>query len=260
MPDNLNMTYKYNIPYNFAIKTGIKIILFATLIFSACDIIDVNDEIRGDAFIVDNFIDKNPLEGLYIEIEYTRDEGYTYDFLTSSITDNNGYFEIDEKIENSYLCIDCWTVANVYSDTDYSDTLGHFGFQFFDDTHGYKTIHLDTFSLSHNIWVMPRIGSLGDLEPDEISIDFYNCELIDTSLTNMTFYGAVDVNQTFTPVEIKMTMNIQHWLSYGTRELAWGSLKKDSQQIGIGSFRLEDSKHTIEGDTLYLNLDIVEAE
>ncbi len=72
----------------------------------------------------------------------------------------------------------------------------------------------------------------------------------------MTYYGSVDINQTFTPVEIKMTMNIQHWLTYGTREFARGSLKIDSNEVCFGYFKLEESKHTIEGDTLYLNFDI----
>jgi len=230
--------------------------LLATLIFSAC--IKETLEISGQAYIVDNFKDKNPLEGVYIEIVYTKDEGNHYDFLHSVTTDKNGYFKIDTEFKSGFFCLDCWAVANVYSDTEYSDTLGNFSFQFPDDTYGYKTIHLDTFSLSHNIWVVPRISNIDDYQPDEISINFYNCELIDTSLTNLTFFDIVDANQTFTPVEIKMTMNIQHWLSYGSREIARGSLKKDSQEIGFGSFKLEESKHTIEGDTLYLNFEIFE--
>ena len=72
----------------------------------------------------------------------------------------------------------------------------------------------------------------------------------------MTFYGSVDLNQQFTPVEIIMSMNIQHWLSYGTRDFARGSLKVNSEEIGFEYFKLEQSKHTIEGDTLYLDFDI----
>lgn len=234
------------------------IILFATLLFSACT--DETDKISGHAFIVDNFKDKNPLEGIYIEVEYTKNEGYSYDFLHSVTTDKKGYFKIDTEFKTDVFSIDCWAVANVYSDTEYTDTLGNFSFQFPDGTYGYKTIHLDTFSLPHNIWVIPRISNLGNYKPDEISINFYNCELIDTSLTDMTFFGSVNVNQTFTPVEIKMNMNIQHWLSYGSRDFARGSLKKNSQEIGFGYFKLEKSKHTIEGDTLYLNFEIEEAE
>lgn len=234
------------------------LILFTALLFSSC--INEADKISGHAFIVDNFKDKNPLEGIYIEVEYTKNEGYSYDFLHSATTDKNGYFKIDTEFKADYFNIDCWAVANVYSDKEYSDTLGNFGFQFPDDTYGYKTIQLDTFSLSHNIWVIPRINNLGKYQPDEISIHFFNCELVDSSQENMTFFGSVSVNQTFTPVEIKMTMNIQHWLSYGSREFARGSLKKNSQEIGFGYFKLEKSKHTIEGDSLYLNFDIVEAK
>ena len=233
-------------------------ILFAIFLFSSC--IDDADKISGHAFIVDNFKDKNPLEGIYIEVEYTKNEGYNYDFLQSATTDKNGYFKIDTEFKTDVFSIDSWAVANVYSDKEYSDTLGNFSFQFPNDTYGYKTIHLDTFSLSHNIWVIPRISNLGNYKPDEISIHFDNCELVDSSHENMTFFGSVNVNQTFTPVEIKMTMNTQHWLSYGTRDLARGSLKKNSQEIGFGYFNLEKSKHTVEGDTLYLNFNIVESE
>ena len=233
------------------------IILFASLALSAC--IAEKEEIRGHAFIVDNFNDKNPLEGIYIEVLYTNNEGYTYDYLVSDTTDKNGYFEIDTKFESDFAGIDSWAVAYVYSDAECADSLGFFNFQFADDTYGYKTIFLDTFALSHNIRVIPRIGDLGDYQPDEISIDFYNCELTDTSQTYMTFFGSVDVNQTFTPVEVIMTMNIQHWLSYGTRELARGSLKKDDQEIGFGYFTLEESTHTTEGDTLFLDLVLADA-
>jgi hypothetical protein len=239
----------------------IKIITFliATLTLTSC--IDENfgtDGIKGQAVIVDNFKEKNPLEGLYIEVSYTRDEGYTYDYLSSSVTDVNGYFEIDTEFKSDNYSIDSWAIANVYSDSDYSDTLGSFNFQFPDDTYDYKTIYLDTFSLSHNIWVIPRIKSLGDNKPDEISINFSNCELVDTSFKNMTFQGSFDLNQQFTPVEIIMSMNIQHWLSYGTREFARGSLKVDSEEIGFGYFKLEQSKYTMEGDTLYIDFDIEE--
>ena len=233
------------------------IFLFATLTLSACIDESYNtDKIKGHAFIVDNFNDRNPLEGIYIEVEYTNNEGCTYDFISGSTADENGFFEIDTEIKTDYFGIDSWAIANVYSDTNYSDTLGSFSFQFLADTYDYRTIHLDTFSLEHNIWVIPRIRSLGAYQPDELSINFYNCELVDSSLTNMTFYDSIDISQTFTPVEIKMTMNIQHWLSYGTREFARGSLKIDSKEVAFGYFKLEQSKHTLEGDTLYLDFDI----
>lgn len=233
-------------------------ILFATLLFSACG--SETDEISGHAIIVNNFKEKIPLEGINIEIEYTKNEGYTYDFLQSVTTDKNGFFKIDTEFKTDFMCIDCWAVANVYSDKEYTDTLGSFGFQFPNSTYAYKTIHLDTFSLSHNIWVIPKISNLEGYQPDEISIDFYNCELVDSSQKIMTYIGSVNEDQTFTPVEINMSMNVQHWLSYSTRELARGSLMKDSKEIGFGYFKLEQSKRTVEGDTLYLNFDAEKAK
>ena len=51
-------------------------------------------------------------------------------------------------------------------------------------------------------------------------------------------------------------MNTQHWLSYGTGDLARGSLKKDTKEIAFGYFKLEKFKRTIEGDTLYLDFNV----
>jgi hypothetical protein len=53
-----------------------------------------------------------------------------------------------------------------------------------------------------------------------------------------------------------MNMNTQHWLSYGTREFARGGLKKDNNEIAFGYFKLEKSKRTVEGDTLYLDFNV----
>jgi hypothetical protein len=235
-------------------KTKTFLLLFAIGLFTACDL--DNDRIRGHAVIVDNFKDKNPLEGVSIELKYTTDEGYNYNFLQSVTTDKNGYFKIDAEYKTDFMCIDCWTVAEVYSDLDHTDTLGNFGFQFANNTYSYKTIHLDTFSLSHKIWIIPRIINLGGFQPDQISIDFYNCDLVDNSKKEITYSGAVKVNQTFTPVELEMSMNTQHWLSYGTGDLARGSLKKDTKEIAFGYFKLEKFKRTIEGDTLYLDFNV----
>lgn len=236
-------------------NTKIIILLFATLTLTACNLDSLfSDDIKGNAIIVDNFKDKNPLEDIYIEVvEYY--ENNTFKILTTSTTDENGYFEINTECG---IDIDTYVFAKVYSDSDYSDTLG--SFSFYSGNYDYETIHLDTFSLSHNIWVIPRINSLGGYQPDEISIDYDNCELTDTALTNTTYNGLLYENQTLNPVEIKMTMNLQHWLTYGTRDLAFARLKKDSQQIAYGYFKLEDCAHTSEGDSLYINFEIEGAE
>lgn len=228
-------------------------------VFTTCIEPFTADKIKGQAIIVDNFKDRNPLEGLNIEVEYTNDEGYSYDFLSSSITDENGYFEIDTDYKAGFLGLDSWAIANVYTDIHQGEKLGSFRFQFPEGTYKYKTIHLDTFSLQHHVWLVPVIKDLGDYQPDEISIDFYNGDLVDATQKNMTFSNDIAVNQTFPPVEMKMTMNMQHWLSFGTRELARGSLRLNSQEVGFGYFKLEDAKHTCEGDTLYLEF-MVEVE
>lgn len=206
---------------------------------------------------MDNFKDKNPLEGILIELKYTKDEGYNYNLLQSVTTDKNGNFKIDAEYKTGFMCLDCWTVAEVYSDLEHTDTLGDFGFQFANNTYSYKTIHLDTFSLSHNVWIIPKIIDLGGFQPDQISIDFYNCDLVDKSQKVMTYSGEIKVNRTFTPVELEMNMNTQHWLSYGNLAyLARGSLKKDTKEIAFGYFKLKKTNRTVEGDTLYIDFDV----
>jgi hypothetical protein len=53
-----------------------------------------------------------------------------------------------------------------------------------------------------------------------------------------------------------MNMLLQHWLTYGSRELAYAQLMKNSERIGFGYFTLEEFKHTNEGDTLCVNFDV----
>ena len=234
------------------------IICCSLFVFTACIESFTADKIKGQAIIVDNFKDRNPLEGLYVEVEYTRDEGYNYDFLSSSITDENGYFEIDTDYQAGFLSLDSWAIANVYTGANHSEQLGSFSFQFPEGTYKYKTIHLDTFSLQHHVWIVPVIKDLDDYQPDEIAIDFYNADLVDDTQKNMTFSNNIAVNQTFMPIEMKMTMNMQHWLSFGSRELARGGLRVNAEEVAFGYFRLEDAKRTVEGDTLYLEFTVEE--
>ena len=251
---NNNRESGNDISINQIMKTKILFVLFTIGLLTACEL--DNDRIRGQAVIVDNFKDKNPLEGIIIELKYTKDEGYNYNLLQSVTTDKNGYFKIDAEYKTGFMCLDCWTVAEVYSDLEHTDTLGNFGFQFADKTYSYKTIHLDTFSLSHKVWIVPRIIDLGGFQPDQLSIEFDNCKLVDKSKKEMDYFGTISNNQTFAPVEMEMTLNTQHWLSYGTRDLARGSLKKNAKEIAFGYFKLENVKRTIEGDTLYLDFNV----
>lgn len=236
------------------------ILLFTLVTFTACINSVVTEKIKGEAIIVDNFIDKNPLQGLNVEVEYTNDEGYNYDFLSSSITDENGYFAIDTEYKTGVFNLDSWSVANVYTDANHSEQLGSFSFQFPAHTYDYQTIHLDTFSLQHNVWIVPVIKDLGDYQPDEITIDFHNADLVDETQKNMTFSDNITVNQTFTPVEMKMTMNMQHWLASGEGRalIARGGLRINSEEVAFGYFWSHDAMRTVEGDTLYLEFTMEE--
>ena len=236
-------------------KLKIVLLLFTIFLFTSC-FHPFHDEIKGHAVIVDNFKDKTPLKGVYIEVEHTEDEGYNYYVIGSATTDSTGYFNLDIVFESAIFTIDAWSIAYVYSDTFYTDTLGNFSFQFAEDTYNYKTIHIDTLCLEHNVWVVPRIGSLGDNLADELSTSYHNCPLVDAQKENVSYCSPFYVGQTFDPFEIKMTMRLQHWLTFGSRELGFVVLKKDSETIGYGGFTLVEFKHTNEGDTLYVNFDV----
>jgi hypothetical protein len=236
-------------------KTKILFITFTAIMLTSC-LSPFYDEIRGHAVIIDNFTDKNPLVGVYVEVEHTEDEGYNYYVIGSATTDSSGYFNLDLKFESAIFTIDAWSIAYVYSDTAYTDTLGYFSFQFAEDTYSYQTIHLDTFVLSHTIWIKPRIRDLGAYQPDEIIIDYNNCELIDPFSEHIIYSNSIYEGQAFNLVQIEMNMLLQHWLTYGSRELAYAQLMKNSERIGFGYFTLEEFKHTNEGDTLCVNFDV----
>jgi hypothetical protein len=232
------------------------IMLASILLFTAC--FDSVRKYKGHAVIVDNFNDRNPLEGVYIEMKYTNVEGGDYKYLDGVTTDKNGYFELNTSFNAPFFGFDSDAYASVYSDTKYTDTLGFFRFQFNDDTFAYLTIHLDTFALSHNIWIIPRIKNLGKHQPDEIVIEFQNCGLVDNSRRTTTYSGNIALNQTFEPVEIIMSMSLQHWLCFGSRDLAFAILKKNNNEIGYGYFKLEKPERTVTGDTLYIDFSISE--
>lgn len=236
-------------------KSRVIILLFTLLFLAGCSDNHFSTErIQGHAVIVDNYKDKNPLKGIYIEIVYTNDGGYTYNYLASTTTDSDGYFEFDVTNSTGYFNLDYKALATVYSDSDYSDSLGSFAFQFAEDTFKYKTIHLDTFSLSHNVILIPEIKGLGDSLPGDLSVR-YSCELVDATMANMNFSGPFYENQTLEPVEMIMSMNYQHWLRYGSRDLAFVTAMTGSDTLGFGYFKLENPVYTTHGDTLYLAFD-----
>lgn len=60
-------------------KSTILFTLLSMLLLSSCGF--DTEKIKGHAVIVDNFTDRNLLEGIYIEITQTNDEGYTYEIV-----------------------------------------------------------------------------------------------------------------------------------------------------------------------------------
>jgi hypothetical protein len=232
--------------------------LFLILLSGCLNKLQENNEIIGQAILVDNFRDKQPLEHAYIEIEYTSNDGIDPEVIYSTSSNEEGYFEIEAEYQSEYLNIDSWTVAKVYSDQSKTDTLGSFSFQFAEDTYSYKTIYLDTFCLAHQVWLIPRITDLNGCLADEITIEFNNCDPIEPSIKIVSYPNPFNEDQTFPPVEIDMNMNLQHWLRYGSKELAWCRLKLNTQEVGYGYFVLENPYHTKEGDSIYLDFRLID--
>lgn len=222
------------------------ILIGAFILVSSCDV--VSTKIDDGAYIVNNRIDRTPLEGLYIELEYTKDEGSTYKVLASTYTDEYGYFEFDERRKD---CFDCWDRTFVYSDSLYSDTLGGFEYAFQDDNlWGAHVLHVDTFVQEHRLWLVPRMTDLGDLEANGLYIHSTSYYANSTQWVNGQ---TIEAGQTYDGIEITMDMQLQHWLSFGTGELARGELRNNGASVGFGYFKAPDTVQTIEGDTLFLD-------
>lgn len=237
-------------------KSFLKFILALTLLLSlnSCFVADVfKTKIKGSAHIIDNFNDKNPLEGLYIEVIYDAADGDGVRVLASAVTDKNGYFELEGEYNDGGFNLDNWECAYVFKDAEKLDTLGWFRFHFADETYEYRTIHIDTFSLEHNIWVKPRIVDLKNEKADGVYLSFYNAKPKLKENLNNELYGEVNEGSTFDAIEIKMPMNTQHWLIYGTRDLATGGLLKNGEAFGSGDWNLNYNRPTKPGDTLFLD-------
>ena len=232
--------------------------LFTFLILSSslssCFVEDVvKTKIKGGAHFIDNFNDKNPLEGLYVEAIYDAADGDGIQILASAVTDKNGYFELEGEYFSGGFNLDNWDCAYVFKDAEKLDTLGWFGFQFADETYKYRTIHIDTFSLEHTIWVKPRILDLQKEKSEGVYLSFYNAKPQQNKNKYIEFFGEITEGKTFEPIEVKMPLNTQHWLNFGTRTLATGGLIKSGETFGSGDWKLNYNRPTKPGDTLFLD-------
>ncbi|MEY2963299.1 MAG: hypothetical protein RL754_560 [Bacteroidota bacterium] len=225
----------------------------AFALIASCSI--TSTKIEDGAFFVNSMDDKTPLAGLYLELMFTNDEGSSYKVIASTTTDSDGYFEFDEKYSG---CFDCFSHVNVYSDPEYSDTLGTFSYaNQRDNIWGAKVIHTDTFSLEHNVWAVPRIGDLGGLNADRIEFRYHTWSGIN-NVSPQSYTTPLSAGTTFQPSQMTMSLGDQHWFRFGSGDVARGTIFQGLNEVGWGYFKLLDYRGSNEGDSLFIDFSIEE--
>jgi hypothetical protein len=208
--------------------------------------------IEGGAYIVESTRIQNPIQGAYLEIQYTTDEGGSYDILATTTTDENGYFYFDEKSPD---CFDCWERVDVYSDSTGQILLGSFEFVSanFDNIFSPDVIHVDTFSLEHTIYAVPRMDSLPTGDYSNLSYAVTSFPLASGVASNYSVSGPIQIGDQFNPIELIMSFQTQHWIQYGYGQIAQTSiLNSQNQEINGGFFLKIPDRYTAQGDTVYL--------
>lgn len=216
-------------------------------LFTGCTI--TSQRLQDGAYFVDAMDTKRPLAGLYLEVMVTKDEGSTFEVLAFTHTNEHGYFEFDERYGD---CFDCWEHVYVYSDAEYTDTIGDFTYAFQDNLWAPLVLHTDTFSLEHPVWVIPRIGDMGDVSADKIDILFQNFDPIGAS-ANQTYIQNITNSTTFPAVQMNMDLGFQHWFTFGSSDVAQGRLYDGGTEVGWGYFTVTDYSATSPGDSLYVD-------
>ena len=208
--------------------------------------------IEGGAYLVESATSQIPIEDAYLEIQYTTDEGSTYDILATNTTDENGYFYFDEKSPD---CFDCWERVDVYSDTLRTSLLG--SFEFFtvniDNIFSPDIIHVDTFSLEHTIYAVPRMDSLPDGDFSDLTYSLTSFPVASGVATNYNIPGQIEIGDRFEAIELIMSFQTQHWIQYGYGQIASTTIFNDlNQEIKGGFFLKTPERYTAQGDTVYL--------
>lgn len=208
--------------------------------------------IEGGAYIVESTRIQNPIQGAYLEIQYTTDEGGSYDILATTTTDENGYFYFDEKSPD---CFDCWERVDVYSDSTGQILLGSFEFvsASFDNIFSPDIIHVDTFSLEHTIYAVPRMDSLPTGDYSDLTYYVTSFPLANGVADNYNVSGPIQIGDQFAPIELMMTFQTQHWIQFGYGEIARTTiLDAQNNAINGGFFLKTPERYTAQGDTVYL--------
>jgi len=225
-------------------------VLTGILAITSCTLTTRN--VEGGAYIVESTRTQKPIQGAYLEIQYTTDEGGTYDILATRTTDENGYFYFDEKTPD---CFDCWELVDVYSDTLRTSFLGTFNFYSanIDNIFSPNIIHADTFSLEHTIYAVPRMDSLPVGDYSDLTYSLNSFPVASGTASNYSVSGPIQIGDKFDPIELIMSFQTQHWIQYGYGQIAQTSiLNSQNQEINGGFFLKTPGHYTAQGDTVYL--------
>jgi hypothetical protein len=194
-------------------------VLTGILAITSCTLTTRN--VEGGAYIVESTATQIPIQGAYLEIQYTTDEGGTYDILATTTTDENGTF-------NFYSA----NIDNIFSP---------------------NIIHADTFSLEHTIYAVPRMDSLPVGDYSDLTYSLNSFPVASGTASNYSVSGPIQIGDKFDPIELIMSFQTQHWIQYGYGQIAQTSiLNSQNQEINGGFFLKTPGHYTAQGDTVYL--------
>lgn len=225
--------------------------LFGVASFCSCSL--HSTRINDGAYLVESIHTQIPIEGAYIEVQYTKNEGGTYDLLASTTTDENGWFQFDELVPD---CFDCWERVDIYSDSLQGTLLGSFEYVHSDPDNIFAPhiIHVDTFSLEHTVFGVPRIDSLPSGSFSNIQYSVGSFPLASGVASDYTVAGPVQVGDRFEAIELVMSFQTQHWVRFGYGEIARARMQnQQNQDVGGGFFWNAKGQYTAQGDTIYLD-------
>ena len=145
--------------------------------------------------------------------------------------------------------------VDVYSDTLRTSLLG--SFEFFtvniDNIFSPDIIHVDTFSLEHTIYAVPRMDSLPDGDFSDLTYSLTSFPVASGVATNYNIPGQIEIGDRFEAIELIMSFQTQHWIQYGYGQIASTTIFNDlNQEIKGGFFLKTPERYTAQGDTVYL--------
>lgn len=210
------------------------------------------EQVKGWAYLVEDVRTKKPLENCYVEVVYQIDNG-DEQFLTSTFTNEKGYFYIEGKFNTQFDFYD--VTASVYATVDKIDTIGVFPFYFNNDKLQYHTLLTDTFSLEHRVWLIPRIKNL-DRKPtngNKIKMHFKRMQLVDPDKYIQLYQTPIVENQTLDTFQMQLDMYDQHWLARDYKILGEGVVYNGHSTLFSGDFKIQYTHSTAEDDTLFVD-------